>query len=84
MTRWVVLAIVAQLADAGVSCYALSKPHRRELNPLLPTSCAGQVGVKAAALTPLGFLHGRDQTIYAAAMLGSGVVGVTLTVVLTK
>jgi hypothetical protein len=84
MTKWVLLALLAQGADASVSCYQLAQPHRRELNPLLPSSCAGIVAVKAAALTPLVVFHGKHRTLFAGAMLASGVAGVTVTLVLTR
>ena len=84
MTKWLILAVLAQAADAAVTCEALSHPHRREANPLLPSSCAGIVAVKAGATASLFGLSGRAQTIGAGVLIGSGVAGVTFTVILSR
>jgi hypothetical protein len=51
MNYWLLLALLAQAADAALSCDRLRGPRPyRELNPILGQSCARVVGVKAATI----------------------------------
>ena len=77
----VILALVVQLTDLSLTCHGL-RHGGREVNPLLPQSCAGIAAVKAAVLMPLVVLRGREQRVYAGVMVGSGSVGITLTLLL--
>lgn len=80
MNTLTILAIVAQLSDAGMTCNAL-KNGKKELNPLLPQSCAGVIAIKSATLVPLIPLKGKAQKIYAGMMIGSGSIGITISLV---
>ncbi len=74
------LAVVFQGLDAGVTCHTL-RQGGKELNPLLPQSCAGIVAMKAAFTAPVFVLKGKHRMIWSVAMIGSGGVGLTVTLV---
>lgn len=82
-TLLVILALVVQLTDLSLTCDGL-RNGGKEVNPLLPNSCAGIAAVKSAFLAPMFFLDGKQQKIYAGVMIGSGAVGITLTLVFKR
>ena len=81
MTWLIALALVAQTADTAQSCHAL-RTGGRELNKLLPQSCAGIVAMKGLSLAPLVYVkHTKARAWIASANLVAGGVGVTVSVV---
>ena len=79
MTWLWILAIVAQSADAGYTCYRL-RQGAVERNPFLPQSCAGIVAMKSASfgIVPLLPKDQRKWGLVALAAGGSIGVGVTI------
>lgn len=74
-------AVLAQTADTVQSCHAIGTGGR-ELNPLMPRSCAGIVMVKGLSLAPLVYVrHTKARVWIASANLVAGGVGVTVSVV---
>lgn len=77
------LALLAQTADAALTCRTLAEGGR-EVNPALvrvgATSCAPIVAVKvgAVAAIPL-FPKGPWRRVYMGTLVASGAVGVTFT-----
>lgn len=77
-----VLAILAQSADATYSCKAPN--GGRELNPLLGQSCRSVVLRKSAAFTPILVLPPKYGVAWKAGLIGGGVGGLTVSIVLNK
>ena len=75
----IALAFVAQLSDAALTCRTLAKPGGYEANPILPQSCAGVVGYKAASLAAIPLTRGKWRTAITIANLGAGTAGVSFT-----
>lgn len=81
MTWLLAFAVLMQTADAAQSCVAIGKGGR-ELNPLMPRSCAGIVAMKGLSLAPLVYVkHAKARAWIASANLVAGGVGVTVSVV---
>ncbi len=87
-TFLLLLAILTSAADTSLSCHLLAQrypsgtPRYREVSPLLPQSCAGIVGIRAAVLTSAILLPQPWKRISLAGIAISGGVGLTLTIVL--
>ena len=84
MSAWLLAIIAAQSLDIASTCMVLNRGGR-ELNPMIPSSCAGSAAVKgsltAGSLITLGTgkfqqRHPRLFKIYASAVIVSGAVGV--------
>ncbi len=83
---FIVLAIAVQLSDAAQTCRAVSR-GAVELNPLLGQrpSCAKVVLVKGAGLSLIPIARkGRWRNTMIAANIGSGGVGISLTLYLRR
>ena len=80
MWLWI-LAIVAQSADAGVTCHNLRR-GAVERNPVLPNSCAGIVAMKAGSFGTVPLLPESKQRFALGLLAAGGAVGVTVTIVL--
>lgn len=77
MTTLLLLALLAQSADAAVACRHVSR-GARELNPMLPQSCAGIIGIKAAAFG-LVALSPHKRVGFGVLAVGGGIgVGVSI------
>ena len=70
-----ILALVAQSADAGYTCHRLSQ-GAREVNAVLPQSCAGIVAIKSAAIITVPFWPASKQKWALTALTIYGGVGV--------
>ena len=77
------LAILAQTADAALTCRALAQ-GAREVNPFLPQSCGGIVAIKAGLLAATPIWKGRTQRVYLGSLAAAGSAGVTLTITFGK
>ena len=81
MTWLWVLAIVAQSADAGYTCRNLSR-GARELNPMLPQSCAGIVAIKTASFGIVPLLPKEKQKFALGILAAGGGIGLGVTIAL--
>lgn len=72
-----VLAILANALDVGVSCHRI-RHGARELNPLLGDTCRQIALTKAAFFAPVPFLPRHYRRIYLGALAVSGGVGVAV------
>lgn len=81
MTWLAILAILAQTADAAVSCQGIHSGRMYEANPILPNSCAGIVAVKVSTLAVVPLLP-RAQRKWALGVVAvAGSVGVTVSLI---
>ena len=57
MKAWLLALAILQGADAASTCTAFHRGGFHEANPVLPQTCAGVVGVKAATVGVLALAH---------------------------
>lgn len=71
------LAILAQTADATVTCANL-RAGGQELNPLVPSTCRGAILQKAAIVTIAAAWPARTRRWALGTVAAAGVVGATV------
>lgn len=81
MTWLWILAIVAQSADASLTCRQMQR-GARELNPFLGQSCGQVIAMKTAAMGIVPLLPESKQKWALGALAVGGSVGVTVTIAL--
>ena len=83
MSRLLLLALLAQTADAALTCRTLAQPGHREWNRVMGATC-GQIVTRKALIggVPLVLLRGRARTAWTIGLTAAGGVGVGVTVAL--
>lgn len=76
-TLVLVLAILTNALDVGVSCHRI-RHGARELNPLLGETCRQIALTKAAFFLPAPFLPTHHRRVYLGALAVAGGVGVAV------
>lgn len=77
------LAILAQTTDAALTCRnAARAPQHYAQAPA--AVCATTISAKAAQLVPLTLMRGNVRRVWAGVLIGTGAVGVTVTLTLGR
>ena len=82
-TFLLILALLTQTADGVLTCRGLARGGV-EVNPVLPQSCAGIIGVKAGMITGALFLPDRARRWMLGGIAAGGAIGVTVTLILRE